>query len=101
MGQAPWPAPGPRPGLESSRATARERERIEFWLRFALTLVSGLTDATEAGLNAKIDLAYDNFIRSERAIMLPIINSRQPEIEAYSVSDPIPPQYFYQGVCNL
>jgi len=63
-----------------------------------MTQLSPLTDATQDGLNAKIS----NTMTSWRQGQSSIFQSRRAaaEAEAYSVSDPIPPLYFYQSSCG-
>ena len=57
-----------------------------------------LTDATENGLKNKITDAWNAWAVSQQSIQ----QSRHTEVEAeaYAVSDPIAPQYRYQGSCG-
>jgi hypothetical protein len=56
--------------------------------------IKGFTDTTRDGLNAQIVGEYDRFLTDEAALVKGKCN--QGEIEAYTVSDPLSPQYIYQ-----
>ncbi len=60
-----------------------------------MTQLSPLTDATQSGLTTKINNAAQSWYNNQASIA----NSRHnaAERDAYSVSDPIAPQYLYQN----
>lgn len=60
--------------------------------------ISGLTGGTSTDLANQVEAAKSSF----KSAQLAIHNQRlaQAEQEAYAVSDPIAPQYFYQSPCG-
>ena len=92
-----------------NKTLAHENEHVKQWtsgMNSDLYLVSSLmaalsplTSTTQAGLNAEISNTWNqSWLPSQNSIYL----SRLPaaEADAYSVSDPIAPQYYYQSTCG-
>jgi hypothetical protein len=59
-----------------------------------MAVLSPLTDSTSAGLTSKYVATTTAYLKSQKALL--VARHDAAEIEAYNVSDPISPQYFYQ-----
>jgi hypothetical protein len=92
-----------------NKTVAHENEHVKQWtsgMNSDLYLVSSLmaalsplTSTTQAGLKAQISNTWNqSWLPSQNSIY----QSRLPaaEADAYSVSDPIAPQYYYQSTCG-
>ena len=65
-----------------------------FLVSSLMTDLSPLTDATQAGLTAKIAAAFNNWYDGQATWIT--IRRSAAESDAHSVSDPVSPMYAYQ-----
>lgn len=90
-----------------NKLVAHENRHVQHWtsgmnsdlylVSSLMAVLSPLTSSTQDGLKAQISNTWN---QSWAPGQNSIYQSRLPEADAYSVSDPVPPTYFYQGSCG-
>jgi hypothetical protein len=92
-----------------SKVAAHEQVHVNQWAAGGMfaalyqvsdlyALLSPLNDTTLVGLNAQISQVASTYFQGQSALLTAGIPAA--EAQAYAVSDPIAPQYIYQGACG-